>query len=132
MRSFRFQRSKRARQRRIHGLDPERLAKSSAAGVGAARYESVGFKKRALAILEVMTGPHHRGPAGVHTGGSRQALWSPGLEVLEPGGERGDLSGLAVDQSLADGLEAGIRRDDLTQPTPIRGGTRLKLAERLR
>ena len=92
----------------------------------------MGLKKGALAILEVVTGPHHRGLAGEHTGGSRQALWSPGLEVLEPGGERGDLSALAGDQGLADRLEAGIRRDDSTQPTPIRGGTRLKLAERLR
>ena len=92
----------------------------------------MGFEKRALAILKVVTGPDHRGLAGEHTGGSRQALWSTGLEILEPGGERGDLSGLAVDQGLADGLEAGIRRDDSTQPIPIRGGTRLKLAERLR
>ena len=92
----------------------------------------MGFKKPAPAILVVTTGPDHRGLAGEHTGRSRQALWSPGLEILELGGERGDLSGLAVDQSLADGLEAGIRRDDSTQPTPIRGGTRLKLAKRLR
>ena len=92
----------------------------------------MGLKKRALTVLKVVKGADHRGLTGEHTGGSRQALWSPCLEVLEPGGERADLRGLAGDQGLADGLEAGIRRDDSTQPTPIRGGTRLKLAERLR
>ena len=85
-----------------------------------------------LAILKIMTGPDHCSLAGEHAGWSRQALWISGLEVLEPGGERGDLSGLEVNQGLADGLEAGIRRDDSNQPAPIRGGTRLKLAERLR